>query len=463
MGKYLSPTLPIESQIKCAIIFYPDDSGAFFLNAVRGQLSELARPFIWEGNRETQDQIAQLFTITDLMSDDVFFGLDCDLIPLITGEEDMNINVNCGCCGDGGGDTLICYGTDGNPVVQTGPTPVDYTPPGFLDETIDPEGDLPDGLPYDDIPAFDAAACGVANAAWWVAAFFISALETIGDALAAIAAGIVALAAALPGGVVAALGAEGLLLVIEDWAAIYAAEDISDKLTDMRTWLDNHREEIVCAIYSDRYNGVTSMWNQWAARMSDMVDSITFVNPFVPFLALRSIKKMLPLKWMSEWLLATADIPLPTTLIDCAECAPAYAFSMSWPGSATTYPDDMVREPADLPIYNNAGLESGKFGLELGKMIGNSDASINAQYVDWVVTVDHLESPGAGRKLQLVYGYPGQTLGTVDLVASVEEATEYSGTFDMGSVRDDWEIRLTSQTTNYNRVYIGPFSLSFYE
>ena len=107
MGKFLSPTLQQaeNAKIKCAVIFYPDDDGAFFLSAVRGQLSHLRFGYMWEGETELTDAISQKFIEADLMTDERFFIEDCEglLKYLDTGDGDMgNVTVNVdNCCGDG--------------------------------------------------------------------------------------------------------------------------------------------------------------------------------------------------------------------------------------------------------------------------------------------------------------------------------------------------------------------------
>ena len=101
MGKYLSPP-ETSYQTKCAVIMYPHDDGAFFLNALRGQLSYLKKWYAWEGDRGHTNEIAQIWAIHDAMTDEIFFRADCEDIPLIVGDEDMNVNVNVQCSGNGG-------------------------------------------------------------------------------------------------------------------------------------------------------------------------------------------------------------------------------------------------------------------------------------------------------------------------------------------------------------------------
>ena len=172
MGQYLSPPNPSDYVTKCAIIFYPADDGAFYLQALKGQLSKLALRWIWEGNDAKQREIADIWLAHDLMTDDVFFRLDCDDIPLIVGDETLNINVNCNCgCGGAGSEptTIICYDSDGNPVVTPQPPVEPYQEPPVGDGwPVEPAyDDPPDG--FADWTEFDVEACAAANGLWQAA------------------------------------------------------------------------------------------------------------------------------------------------------------------------------------------------------------------------------------------------------------------------------------------------------
>lgn len=465
MGKYLSPDDPNEHTIKCAIIFYPDDSGAFFLSAVRGQLSELARPFVWEGNRAKQDLIAQIFTKTDMMTDDVFFGLDCELIPLITGEEDMNINVNCncGCCGTS--NNLYCVGSDGQTVISP-QTPVDYypEPPDGLTFPFDPENDIPPEK-YSDWQQYDEAICLVANWMWFTARLFLTTAETLADYATAITAMIVVIVPFLPVAWVAAASSWTITQAVGMLVKLFASEQATDILNGMVDWLDDEKEEIICFIYSNRYDyrgipagliikvnsyieGVLSMSLEEETAVSGLIQNLFFWTLFVGAGINRVIE------------LTESDVP---DIFDCLQCADDYVYSIEWPLGSTTWPDDLIQAPSGLELFNTLAFLSGYFAIEQGKYIGTGyNAGKPIRYVDWSIRIDWFEQGGSsGKTLSIIYQFPGTTMPAELIVTAPVLGQTYSGTLDLG-VERDWQVYFTANTTNYNRLGIGAFSLRFY-
>jgi len=255
MGKYLSPASPISYSQKCAVIIYPHDDNGFFLHAVRGQLSALARPFIWEGDREQTDEIAQIFTITDLATDDVFFGLDCDLLPLILGDEPMNINVNCNCgCTGGETATIYCYGSDGEPQLtpQLPQEPVPPTPDGY-EFPVDPEVDEPpDGSSTWE--EYDIGICLAANWMWLTARAILVTAETLADVATTLVALVVVIVPLLPASWVAAASGWTMMEALRMLVRLFASEQATDIINEIVAWLDNEKDEIICTIYSHRYD-----------------------------------------------------------------------------------------------------------------------------------------------------------------------------------------------------------------
>jgi hypothetical protein len=158
MGKYLSPENHKNYETKCALIFYPADESAFYLQAIRGQLSRLAFPWIWEGDEEKQREIAEIWLEHDNMTTDVFFSVDCEDVPVVTGEEPLNVNVNVDCdCGGGG----CCNENIVNvqPPELTVIVDVDDTPPPgeYTDDGATPPPD------FDTYEEYDAYKCQIAG------------------------------------------------------------------------------------------------------------------------------------------------------------------------------------------------------------------------------------------------------------------------------------------------------------
>lgn len=265
MGKYLSPDNPQSHEIKCAVIFYPNDDSGFFLGAIRGQLSALARPFIWEGDRAKTDEIAQIFTRTDLMTDDSFFGIDCELLPLLMGDETMEINVTCSCGGVCSGNPITLYCVNGDGTVQPTPQPpIDPTPipPEGKTFPLDPAGDTPpDG--YEDWTAYDVAFCYFSNALWITANILVKAIETLADVVAALAVLATLVTPLLPAAVIAAIGGVTFWQIVIQLAEILVSEQASDILNEIDQWMTEKKEDIVCEIYSHRYD-----WNGLPASLA---------------------------------------------------------------------------------------------------------------------------------------------------------------------------------------------------
>lgn len=111
MGKYLSPPTLEQvnnSDLKCAVIWYPSDDGLFFQQAVRGALNELTNRYMWEGESTIKQAIQQKFIEADLKTDGTFFVTDCELLDELMEDGEMAINVTVnqecggGCCGGSG-------------------------------------------------------------------------------------------------------------------------------------------------------------------------------------------------------------------------------------------------------------------------------------------------------------------------------------------------------------------------
>ena len=231
MGQYLSPPVPSDYVTKCAIIFYPADDGAFYLQALKGQLSKLALRWIWEGDDAKQREIADIWLAHDLMTDDVFFRLDCEDIPVVVGDEDLNINVSCNCgCGGAGSEptTIICYDSDGNPVVTPQPPVEPYQEPPVGDGwPVEPAyDDPPDG--FADWTEFDVEACAAANGLWQAAYAWVTIAEGGIDLIASVAAALAVFAAQALAELLAVIGGASLMKMGEALVRIILSEQASD-------------------------------------------------------------------------------------------------------------------------------------------------------------------------------------------------------------------------------------------
>lgn len=173
------------------------------------------------------------------------------------GEEDMttivNNYVNCG-CGGGIPTTIICYGQDGQPVITPQP-PVEPTTPNPVGDEwpVNPEADtVPDG--FGDWTEFDVEACAAANGVWQAAYFMVVLAEGAIDLIATILVIAAFVVAELPAIITAVISGSGLLKYAEGLVRILLSEQAADVLIDIREWLENDKDEIICTIFQYRHD-----------------------------------------------------------------------------------------------------------------------------------------------------------------------------------------------------------------
>jgi hypothetical protein len=187
---------------------------------------------------------------------------------VIINSEEIMIQVinNVDCCCQGGSTsptTLYCVADDGTvtytPVSPQDPTP---KPPGDLTFPFDPETDTP---PFDieNWDAYDTAFCAFSNGIFFAVRAFLQTAETIIDIVAAGAALAVILAPLLPSGVLAAIGGATFLDVVWQLVQIITSEQASNILNEMVDWMNENREDIICAIFSHRYD-----WGELGVQLS---------------------------------------------------------------------------------------------------------------------------------------------------------------------------------------------------
>lgn len=231
MGQYLSPS-SLAHNTKCAIVFYPEDDGGFFLAALRGQLTQLENVWIWEGSAQQVSDIVQIWTQHNIMSEMAWDRVDCEAVPYLTGEETMNVNVNlssncgCGCGGCGGGSGAGCGGQ--------------------VNQNLDPTQAYPLApLPTDEIPEEDVSVwkCDATHQLWAdYYQFFVELQATASTVVVGITTltGIAVGFAVLTGGISFAVTLLANLAVGGVAAAAAYARD----------WLEEHKEEFICQIYN---------------------------------------------------------------------------------------------------------------------------------------------------------------------------------------------------------------------
>lgn len=336
MRGYIAPDNPLAYEEKCLLVFYPDDQQDFFLYALKGALSRLGKRYNWQA--QTVQQARDCADVWQLMNEKTDYYQDeyqsqiCELIPVVIGDEPLNINVSvdadikssggCGCgCGgavvnvtnnDGG--TTIYY-DPANEVPSNGGTTLNPTDPAPPSEIVD------NGI--DDWAAYDANACSVAN---YLADFplrLIKAGESSIDRLSTVAALYALLSGFFPASWFSKLGSTVWAEIIQDLAEIVALESLSDVLNDIvDDYEANTRQAVVCAYYDARYSlagtaaNAISEWVSWVngLAVSQVIKDglITWINTVW--------KEPIVTPLFTGAMTGQVDNP-----IDCTVCAPSNA------------------------------------------------------------------------------------------------------------------------------------------
>lgn len=253
MGQWLSPPEPENYETKCAVIYYPHDDGAFYLAALRGAISQLARSYNWEGSPEKTAKIRQIMIEHELMTDAVFFGADCEIIEaLYDGGTEMainqTVNVTCGCCdGKDKGDSL--------PVIFDPTTEYPTYPEGGTDE----EQPIPQELIDQGITQWSEYDQWVCDWIHWLLDTYVKMLRATDDYIDRfiVFANLVDIILLFFGG--AGFVKKGIQEVVEKIAQalvdIFAVDNASDFLSDLANALESGqlREDIICAVMDNRH------------------------------------------------------------------------------------------------------------------------------------------------------------------------------------------------------------------
>lgn len=383
MGQFLSPPSPITYKTKCAVILYPADDGDFFLNALRGQLSELGRSYVWEGDRAKQFEIAQIWREHDLLTDEVFFRLNCEDVPLITGDENMNINVNVNCnsncCNGSSSGNLVCYDAAGNPIITPGPYNPDPLNPSGGDWPMNPGTDIPPS-DFEDWTEYDTNACGASNAIYELLILIFTAAYGVVDLGAKLAWVLVTFAGLFPAAVASALGSAFLLRAVEALLAFETrADDIKDWLTEAIAYLHDNQQEFVCFLFQHRHDIPALKTNLSSKIVTWVADFFTLSLGDTAILA-NIIDKLLPVNVFLDWYTkAAAWVALTVNPIDCQTCIPDLDYYATI-GTDTPEWDSQWGASLRASISNDYGYLAPKLGAA-------GDADIVSDHAMWSSTI----------------------------------------------------------------------------
>lgn len=281
-----------------------------------------------------------------------------------SGEEEMattivNNYVTCGGCGSAAPTTLVCYGTDGVPVITPQP-PIDPNPPPPVGDTwpITPLGDPPPG--YESWTAYDGAMCIVANYMWVAARTIIATLENLGDLVTALAAILVAVIAILPAGMVAAFGGATLLEIIQAFASIIGYQEMSNILLQLVAWLDERKEEIVCTIYRGRYNLPAAMQQVISSGVEYVAANVT-LSDLEKSGVYEFVYEVFPTSLPYRWMMDLIDLPAAGEPLDCSLCAGTFTWDVATDVTGTlaieyqaddaVFASGLLGRPGEVPPY----------------------------------------------------------------------------------------------------------------
>jgi len=173
-----------------------------------------------------------------------------DILDRLEELENMNVtnNINCGGCGSGGSgggsDVINIY--VGNlptaclPVTPTGDDP----PPVVVTPGVPPAG-------WPDYNAYDEARCAIANHGWELAFQWVTALSRLREEATTVTSMLWFLISIVPGLIIGVLGLNTLLGILGLMGQLVALGEIFDDFfEDIRQWMIDQREDIICQAYN---------------------------------------------------------------------------------------------------------------------------------------------------------------------------------------------------------------------
>lgn len=326
---YKIPAEPNPGMFRCVKLWIPDDD--FYLFALGGAYQFLTTWVAWEKDGTTRaKQAAQAWKEAAAIT--YLHGWECPFDPndpgsiddWIVESDDVAININVDCCCGGGSNTLVCIDTDGNPIPtpQPPPSPILDPPPGVDDWPVDPQTDpVPDD--FEDWTEFEDRACEVSNSLWEIAYWMAVAAEGAADVIATAGAVIVFLLGILPGSVTAAIGGVSLMEMVEALVQIIVGEQATDILLEVKDYLETEKEEIVCLIFSYRYN-LPGFRAEFTANAINYVAQTVTLDDAEAASLRRFLDSLFPLSLLYEYFYTAGVLVAASDPIDCANCMPSY-------------------------------------------------------------------------------------------------------------------------------------------
>jgi hypothetical protein len=361
-----------------------------YVRAFLASYSGLARWTIWERDETHGAAIAAHYFL-------LAFNETVDNWTIC--EDDMTIINNYVSCGCGGGDsgstplTVWCVLQDGTVIPTPQPLiePIPQAPPG-LSYPIDPAVDPPPAG-YTDWTAYDTAFCAASNGLWAAARALVVAAEGLGDVLALVTAVIVVISPLLPAGLLAAIGGVTFLEIIKELVTVIVSEQASDILNEIRDWLDDKREEIVCTLYAGRYDfrGVPAGLIMAASNYLDLSLSLEPAerNALQRFISALFSYQIILVGIADQTRIF--DIPLP--MVDCTTCTTG---TVMYGWSKAEGVADVETVPAGL-VYNGLGWIGGVIwsSVQANNYISYDTPPQNTDKLEWTISVAADSAGGA--------------------------------------------------------------------
>lgn len=366
---YLIPDNVQPEGFRCFFVYIPDDD--MYQYAFFGAYEFFGAWLAWERDEAKRGQLAaaawkQAIEMTrDAMGCESYDYTNAfELIAEAIGRISISQTVNCG----GGSDSLVCYGTDGQPTVNLTPyTPDDNVlPPTGDDWPMDTETDEPP-VGFDTWEDYDSHACEAANAYYEL---LVVVLTVLGQ--------VVAIAGDL---------VEWLLSFAQKMAEKYELEagwmqriinalitvdevmddDIDVIVSAVYDAIVNHQQAIVCMMYTNRHD-IPAFQTEFRSQVTSFISDFMTLQQGDMWVIGNFLDSLAPNSSTLEWLLNPLKFVLTVEPIDCSACISN--------GTTETVISFVSELPSGVTVDNGSWRVDGYVQLNSGTLI---DANLYIQ------------------------------------------------------------------------------------
>lgn len=314
----------IPTGLKCIKVYIPDGTDVH-LYSLRGQLSNLGKPWFWDtgGDVDLARVIAGWWIAASEATDMTAACEEC---------EDVNVNVNVNCCCNGSQSTnLVCYDQNGQPIINTGPvTPDDqYPPPTGEDWPMNPGIDAPPPT-FDTWNDYDQNACAAANALWSMLVWAFRAFEHVMDLLEDVPQVIIAVAVFFPSALATAIAESAWLAKAAEWLLRLSdyAEDAKEYITAIREFLEENQQELVCRMYTRRHD-IPGLKFDLVNRIIAYIETVFTLEAGDLWVIRQFLQEVIPFKVFMRWFTESGTYVAAIDPIDCSACVGDWTWGLN--------------------------------------------------------------------------------------------------------------------------------------